>query len=738
MKKINALLTIASLLAILPIGCKEDTVSVDRVQKKGMLSLSVAKPSRDDASVTRISVSESSQNSRQLQYKWIAGETVHLCFVQGNTKATTFTTVQSVSADGRTAVFSPVTIPQEINDGDFTVVGSNDLQETGGGMDPDNPTHIYLPVSDWYWTSLESISDNGMRFYFQSQVTGYQRGDAVSVFSQFIPLGYFLCVKIKNISDNPIHINELSLISADGTEWVGNSEENFENHPAVFDALAEVYLNKDASDARRFNVDNELSANEIAQVDAWSIPLDQEADVRLTMDYGADHTIATSTNLKHIPILQVNKRYFLYGLWEDGNKLSFTDRDFTPQTDNYRVTFTTDKSVGVEIGIGVDAAEAYRPGVWIDLNNNGVKDQGEAITNFGLDSWELGYYAIQNQTITIYGKLTKLSLNACGLTSLNVSEEPFLTRLLCGSNSLNALDISNNKELSLLYCAYNKLSALDLSGQTKLVSLSCPNNLFTQLDVTDCALLTYLQCENNRLTGLDVSQNPELYRLWTNNNKLTWLNVAATTKLAELRCSENTLTTLDVTNNPELKEFYCDKNQLTAMNLASNLKLQDFRCQNNLLTELDLSNNTLLKDLRCSNNDLTSLDLSNKAELVYLYCDNNDLTSLVLSDSPKLTTLYCHSDTLTALDLTANTLLTRVDCYTNYITGDAMTALMNSLPDRTGKTAGKLILIDNKRLPYSYHADGNSATVSDVNIATGKNWLVYDNNMGWPIQFPGY
>ena len=738
MKKINVIITIVSLLTILSTGCKEDTLLPESVMKKGVLSLSVTKPSHDEASVTRISVSESPQNSRQLQYKWVTGETVHLCFVQGNTKAIASATVQSVSTDGRTATFSPVTIPQEINDGDFTVIGSNDLQESGGGMDVNNPTHIHLPLSDWYWTSLESISDNGMRFYFTSQVTGYQRGGAVNVISQFKPLGYFLCIKIKNISDNPIHINELSLKSTDGTLWVGNSGENVENHPAVFDALAEEYLNKDASDTRRFNVNKDLSANEIAQIDAWSIPLDNEADVKLSMEYGEANTLVTTTATKHIPILQVNKRYFLYGLWEDGNKLSFTDRDFTPQTDNYKVTFTTNKSVGEELGIGVDAAEAYRAAVWIDLNNNGVKDQGEAITNFGLDSWELGYYAIQNQTITIYGKLTKLSLNACGLTSLNVSEEPFLTRLLCGSNSLSALDISNNKELSLLYCAFNKLSALDLSWQTKLVSLSCANNLFTQLDVTNCALLTYLQCENNRLTGLDVSQNPELYRLWTNNNKLTGLNVAANTKLAELRCSENTLTALDVTNNPELKEFYCDKNQLTAMNLSSNLILKDFRCQNNLLTGLDLSNNTLLKELRCSNNELTSLDLSNKAELAYLCCDNNDLTSLDLSDSPKLTALYCHNNKLVELDLTVNTLLTRVDCYSNKISGTAMTTLMNSLPDLTGKTAGKLILIDNKRLPYSYHADGNNATVSDVNIATGKNWLVYDNNMGWLIPFPGY
>ena len=46
------------------------------------------------------------------------------------------------------------------------------------------------------------------------------------------------------------------------------------------------------------------------------------------------------------------------------------------------MTLTTAKSVEETLELWIDAAEADRSGVWIDLNNNGKKDDGEAVTNF--------------------------------------------------------------------------------------------------------------------------------------------------------------------------------------------------------------------------------------------------------------------------------------------------------------------------------------------------------------------
>jgi len=37
---------------------------------------------------------------------------------------------------------------------------------------------------------------------------------------------------------------------------------------------------------------------------------------------------------------------------------------------------------GETIRLWIDAAEADRPDVWVDLNNNGTKDDGEAVTEF--------------------------------------------------------------------------------------------------------------------------------------------------------------------------------------------------------------------------------------------------------------------------------------------------------------------------------------------------------------------
>jgi len=135
-----------------------------------------------------------------------------------------------------------------------------------------------------------------------------------------------------------------------------------------------------------------------------------------------------------------------------------------------------------------------------------------------------------------------------------------------------------------------------------------------------------------------------------------------------------------------------------------------FDCSKNgaNLTALDLSNNTLLTKLYCQGNDLRSLDISRNTHLIDLNCRDNKLSSLDVSNNTQLEELYCHN---------------------NNFTTAALDNIYCALPDRTGKTNGKI-------LPIYNSSSANHATVLATNKAnaTAKNWkvLYYDGSADLP------
>jgi len=69
------------------------------------------------------------------------------------------------------------------------------------------------------------------------------------------------------------------------------------------------------------------------------------------------------------------------------------------------MTLTTAKAVGETIELSINADAADQADVWVDLNNNGAKDAGEEVTEFD----QTLAYTLGAQTVTIYGKVTKLN-----------------------------------------------------------------------------------------------------------------------------------------------------------------------------------------------------------------------------------------------------------------------------------------------------------------------------------------
>ena len=188
----------------------------------------------------------------------------------------------------------------------------------------------------------------------------------------------------------------------------------------------------------------------------------------------------------------------------------------------------------------------------------------------------------------------------------------------------------------------------------------------------------------------------ELNCLW---NQLTSLDVSKNTALTELDCTYNQLTGLDVSKNTALTDLGCGWNQLTSLNVSKNIALTELGCDGNQLTSLNVSRNRALTTLSCGCNQLTSLDVSKNTALEELYCSENQLTSLNISGCARLEALFCFS---------------------NCINGEAMTKLVNSLPNQRGMGYGTLSIVNRS----SKKRDKNRCSAADVTTAKKKNWKV--------------
>ena len=218
-------------------------------------------------------------------------------------------------------------------------------------------------------------------------------------------------------------------------------------------------------------------------------------------------------------------------------------------------------------------------------------------------------------------------------------------------------------------------------------------------------------------------------------DEITEAKIAATTTLNVGSRSIADLTGIE--HFTALTFLYCGYNQLTSLDVSNNTALTELWCDNNQLTSLDVSKNTALIELWCINNQLTSLDVSKNTALTVLYCFNNQLTALDVSKNTALTTLYCDANQLTALDVSKNTALTYLSCSSNQIKGEAMDALVASLPTVEN---GEFYVIDTKEAN-----EGNVCTKAQVTVAKGKGWMVYDyfgggtfNQETWSYVYPEY
>ena len=204
------------------------------------------------------------------------------------------------------------------------------------------------------------------------------------------------------------------------------------------------------------------------------------------------------------------------------------------------ISFTTVRNDGI-ISLSVDAPVKDRSGIWIDLNNDGIRteDGSENIKNFNV--YQDYHISTGVNKISIHGDCSYLGAASNELTAIDVSNNPFLKTLNIPLNRLVSLELSKNIALINLDCSENSLISLNLSQNKSLESLWVFNNQLCALNVTNNIDLTFLDCSGNQLIALDITKNSELIHLLCYNNQLRSLDISHNNKLNQLWTFNNSL-----------------------------------------------------------------------------------------------------------------------------------------------------------------------------------------------------
>ena len=334
-----------------------------------------------------------------------------------------------------------------------------------------------------------------------------------------------------------------------------------------------------------------------------------------------------------------------------------------------------------------------------------------------------------------------------------------LEQLYCYDNSLKSLDVSNNTELRELECSGNSLTYLDVSKNTALEKLDCHGNSLKSLDVSNNTALTWLDCSGNSLRSLDVSNNKALKTLICFGNQIR--GAAMTNLVNSLPTrpdndgnfivydyqNEGNIITPDqvkvandkgwrvVKYNSDGKAVIFAGEQPIAIN-ATNFPDDNFR---KIVAAKDINtdgDNYLSVEERDA---VWMLDVENKGiadltgvgnfwNLIALMCSGNALTNLDVSKNIELVGLDCSNNRLTALNLSKNTKLSEVLCYGNDIKGEAMTNLINSLPQIE---EGYLCVIEEGA------SNDNVIAKGQVEMSKKKGWSVFKKDGSNIIDYEG-
>lgn len=328
------------------------------------------------------------------------------------------------------------------------------------------------------------------------------------------------------------------------------------------------------------------------------------------------------------------------------------------------LTFYTEVEPGDPIALSV-VGEG-----WIDLNNNGLRDENETIR---VTDGKFQTYKTNSHVLTLYGDFTSFKANETQIKAIDVSHCPHLATLDLTQNAISQLDLSKNPELKTLKLSRNNLTAPAMEALA---------NTLPKKESAEGAAVVLRTFQLGTVEGNQVGQKV-LDVLAAKNWKSQYLS--AKNELQDYSGKLNPVAkTLDLgweTNpvvNQEAEEF---------VTFYTNAKKGDKIAISVIEGQfwIDLNNNGL-QDTGEDNayNQEKTIVVDSPVITVYGKIENfkankAQLKAIDFSHNPNLADVELNYNDLTQLNFSKNTLLRSVKCYGNRIQTAAMEALANSM-----------------------------------------------------------
>lgn len=516
-----------------------------------------------------------------------------------------------------------------------------------------------------------------------------------------------------------------------------------------------------------------LAPGETGLYMTWVMPRPDVTQIpELTLAAGSYSSTVTSEGL--IPArkgpMKSGIAYIGYGYW-DGEHIVALDREKEERKTQY-VTVTTEIPAGSPITIDAYMDYGSRDAAFVDLNDNNVKDPGEAITK----SFGAMEYTVSQPRISFRGAFEDLRLSKQQLTDVEISPVASLYDLDVRNNMLSAavinkiidqlpdrsgvkadgvhhllLKISGNPGLEEKDVEINLKKALDKgwSVDVPIVRSDLPQN-YMELDgeppftlafsvEADPAERDKIWIDLNGNGTLDEGEKIETFgstganvvKATTNQliiyGHITSLTVSygqvkyywggsdnANTEIKHLNFSGTGISACVPAWYPKLETLLLADNPML---LLINTKKLPFLSNPAGLMVLDLGNSGSI--IRQMNIPYDVPPFSQMTGLTYLNIQGWDWTSeqVDLSKMTKLERLIASGNKLETIDLSGAKSLKYIELIGNQLTAETIDKLLSDLPDRTRKSPGQLFIADNP---------GSGS--GKYSIARSKNWRVDARN----------
>ena len=704
----------------------------------------------------------------------------------------------SLSEDGKVGTLS-ITLPAEIDKSKpIDLVGYNGINQTSSKKTPNmvfydkdhfNENILAPELKGRALALMPASSYNGCRIEdFNAPVVFRLKGivpaetDMPKVEGDFEHIGAYEVVVLENRSDKPFR--DPVTFSEPGTRTKKDYVYNWGyrsgvgiRYPFIDLMTGEVLELPQSKLYQSFLLGSKsLAPRETGLYITWVMPRPDVTQIpELTLAAGSYSSTVTSEGL--IPSrkgpMKSGIAYIGYGYW-DGEHIVALDRKKEQRKTQY-VTITTEIPAGSPITVDAYMDQGSRDAAFVDLNDNNVKDPGEAITK----SFGAMQYTVSQPRISFRGAFEDLRLSKQKLIDVEISPVA----------SLYDLDVSHNK---LSAAVINKIIdqlpdrsgvkpdgvhhlLLQISGNPGLEEKGVEINLKKALDkgwsvdvpiVRNDLPQNYMELSGNPpfTLAFSVEADPA-------ERENVWIDLNGNGTLDEGEKIENFGSTNTNLVYPTTKQIFI-YGHITSLTVSyGNVSsyygaAEEEKSANRELKHLNLSGTGVmmclsalfpkLETLLLADNPtlfildneklpflfnpagLKVLDLGNSGSLIrelkyeydvprfglmtgltYLNIQGWDWTSeqVDLSKMTKLERLIASGNKLKTIDLSGAKGLKYVELIGNQLTAETINKLLNDLPDRTGKSPGQLFIADNP-----------GAGAGMYSIARSKNWRVDARN----------